>query len=65
MTTHEDTLEPTPEPPRLGAYVAVLLELVMLGVFAYNRSILGAVVWVVYFRFSATRALVYDLWKGD
>lgn len=48
-----------PEPPKVGAYIAALLELSFLAVFAYNRSVVGALTWVVYFRFSALKWLVF------
>lgn len=58
-----EQVEPKPDPPSPGAYIAALLEISFLALFAVNRSILGAVVWLVYFRFSALRALLGDLFR--
>lgn len=41
-------------PPRLGPYVAVVLEVSMVGVFAYHHSIAGLLLAVGYVWFSAT-----------
>jgi hypothetical protein len=55
--TEEALDRPKAPKPEFGAYCAALLELSMLGVFGYNRSIVGFVIWIVYFRFSALRSL--------
>lgn len=66
MTAQEHAERPPRKPPKLGAYVAALLELAMLAAFAWHRSLAGAAVWVLYFRFSALRSLIEDLFlPGD
>lgn len=55
-----DDLTKTPEPPRLSAIVAALLELSMLGVFAYHRSVVGLLLAVAYAWFSATWSLLVE-----
>lgn len=50
----------TPEPPRLSAIVAALLELSMVAVFAYHRSVLGLVLALGYAWFSATWSLLFN-----
>lgn len=52
------------KPPSIGAYVAVLLELSMLGVFAYEKSVMGLVLWFGYLRFSATWSFLLDLYRN-
>jgi hypothetical protein len=49
-----------PEPPRLSAIVAALLELSMVATFAYHRSVVGLVLALVYARFSATWSLMLE-----
>lgn len=63
--TLDEVAENKPEPPKLGMYIAVLLELFMLGVFAYNQSIAGALSWVAYYRFSATSSLMWRIFRGE
>ena len=53
-----------PKGPSPAAFIACTLELGMLGVFAGEQSLLGAAIWLLYFYFSATRALVYGLFAG-
>jgi hypothetical protein len=65
VTADEHAEQPRRKPPKLGAYVAALLELAMLAAFAWHRSLAGAAVWVLYFRFSATRSVIEDLFLPD
>jgi hypothetical protein len=44
-------------PPRLGPYVAVVLEISMVGVFAYHHSVAGLLLAAGYAWFSATWAM--------
>jgi hypothetical protein len=59
-----EALAEAPKPPRPLAYGAVALELAMLATFSTNRSVLGVLLWLGYFWFSATWALLFDLY-GD
>lgn len=43
-------------------YLAVILELAMFGAFIYTRNAFGCVCWMLYFWFSATRAMTFDKW---
>lgn len=44
-----------------SAYIAALLEVSMVAVFASDQSYPGIALWLAYFHFSATRALLFDL----
>lgn len=63
----EDALqdELDPKPPSYGPLIAVLLELSMFTVFVVERAWLGVGLWVAYFWFSATCAMVTGRWKND
>lgn len=59
----------TPPPPKLGPLVAALLEIGMLGCFAFTHprflGVIGVVLWAAYFRFSALRAVWFDRFTND
>ena len=55
-----DDLTKTPEPPKLSAMVAALLECSMLAVFAYHRSVVGLLLALAYAWFSATWSLLFQ-----
>jgi len=52
-----DVWNHTPKPPSKGMLIAATLECCMLATFAYNRSVVGVVLWAAYAWFSATWAL--------
>lgn len=58
----DDARKNTPEPPRLGMLVAVLLELCIVATFCANRSIVGVVLCVGYAWFSASWAFFAGRW---
>jgi hypothetical protein len=58
MSADVDELTRRPEPPRLSAMLAALLELSMLAVMAYHRSVVGLALALAYAWFSATWSIV-------
>jgi hypothetical protein len=54
-----------PKKPDLIIYWAVFLELVFVTVFIYYKSFVGAVAYILYFNFSALRALLFDRFTDD
>lgn len=53
------------KPPSSGMYIAIALELAMLGAFIGAHSWAGVFLWSMYLYFSATRALVEGIWRDD
>jgi hypothetical protein len=54
---------PKIKPPNPGPFIAAFLELGMLVELMTHRANFGVLVWVAYFYFSATRAVIF--FKGD
>lgn len=52
-------------PRKVSVGVAVVLEWTMLFAFINARSVVGVVAWVLYLHFSATRAVLADVWAED
>lgn len=68
MTTATINGGPIKEPPtlRLGHCIAIGLELLMLGIFAYEGNVLGVIVALVYgYYFSATGAGIVILARRE
>lgn len=61
MTSLEES---TPDPPFFGAILAATIELSMFATFAANRSMVGGLLCIAYY-FSATRAVISDLLRGQ
>ncbi len=49
---------PSPEGPRLAAWIAMVLELSMATTFIYHQSIVGGVLCLLYVRFTATFSIL-------
>jgi hypothetical protein len=66
MTAIADERRPPKKPPSIGMYVAALLELSIFTMLAVNKSITGCLLCLVYyFFFSATRALILEMWNDS
>lgn len=53
-----------PKPPRIGGYIAVLLEISIVAVLAAEHSVIGLLLCAGYAWFSATWALFANLLRG-
>lgn len=59
-TTNEESFGNAPKPPKIGMWIAVVLELTMVALFIRLHSMLGMVCAIAYFWFSATWALAFS-----
>ncbi len=66
--TRDELLKPRRRPPRIGMYIAVLLEVGMVTVFVAEHSVVGVLLAIAYSWFSATwsllRSIIIDIDKS-
>lgn len=61
----KEALKPEPNKPKLGAYIAVLLEVLMVAEFINLHSWTGIILAILYAWFSATWSLFAGILKPD